>query len=218
MTIASPPQATRPRPRARGRAWKLRVEQSRLADLLPAQGEWTADDYLWLTRNTRRLIELADGWIEELPMPTDTHQRIIGYLYRTFFEMLTPRGSLVRFSGLKVRLAEQRFREPDVLVLLDPHDVRHGEAYWTGADLVVEVISPSNAEHDRVTKRVEYAEAGIAEYWIVDPPSETVTVFVLDADAAGSYREYGRYATGAVLTSPLLPDLMVPVEGVFTAF
>ena len=77
MTIASPPQVTKSRPRVRRRAWKLRVEQGRLADFLPAQGEWTADDYLWLTRDTNHLIEWADGWIEELPMPTVTNTAAI---------------------------------------------------------------------------------------------------------------------------------------------
>ena len=47
---------------------------------MPVQGEWTAEAYLWLTRDVRRLVELADGWIEELPMPTDAHQRILGHL------------------------------------------------------------------------------------------------------------------------------------------
>ena len=216
MTIASPPQATKPRPRVRRRAWKLRLEQGRLADLLPAQGEWTADDYLWLTRDTRRLIELADGWIEELPMPTEQHQRILGFLYRTFFEWLTPKGGIVLFSALRMRLAEQRFREPDLLVLLDAQDPRRGNEFWRGADLVVEVVSPSNAEHDLVTKRSEYAEARIPEYWIVDPPSGTVTVYTLDSDAGGAYREHGRFDRGEVVTSPLLPGLILAVDDVFT--
>lgn len=218
MTIASAgaieaTKTTKAR-RSRRKAWRLRVDQHRLADLLPANGEWTADDYLWLTRDTNHLIEWADGWIEELPMPTELHQRILGYLYRTFYAWLAPRGSIVVFSALKVRLSEHRFREPDLLVLLDPHDPRRSNDYWHGADLVFEILSPSNADHDLVTKVAEYAEAGIPEYWIVDPDAATVTVLTLDGAA---YREHGRFARGETATSPLLPGLAVAVEEVFDA-
>lgn len=200
--------------RPRRKAWRLRVDQSRLAGLLPANGEWTADDYLWLTRDTNRLIEWADGWIEVLPMPTDSHQAILGYLFRTLFEWLSPQGGIIRFRALKVRLDERRFREPDLLVLLDPHDPRRANDDWLGADLVAEILSPSNADHDLVTKRAEYAQAGIPEYWIVDPDGETLTVLTLDG---ASYREHGRFVRGDAATSPLLPGLAVAVDEVFDA-
>lgn len=200
--------------RSRRKTWQLRVDQARLAGLLPANGEWTADDYLWLTRDTNQLVEWADGWIEVLPMPTELHQRILGYLYRTFYSWLASRGSIILFSALKVRLDERRFREPDLLILLDPHDPRRGNEYWRGADLVVEILSPSNADHDLVTKRAEYAAAGIPEYWIVDPDASDVVVFTLDGAA---YREHGRFARGATVTSPLLPGLAVAVDEVFAA-
>jgi len=48
-----------------------------VALLFPAQGEWSEDDYLWLTDHTRCLVEFTDGHIEVLPMPTDAHQRIV---------------------------------------------------------------------------------------------------------------------------------------------
>lgn len=211
MTIVSPPRTASAR-QPRGKAWQLRVEQLRLADLLPAQGDWTADDYLWLTQSTNRLIELADGWIEELPMPTELHQRILGYLYRAFFDWLAQRGSTVLFSTLRLRLAEQRFREPDLLILLDPRDPRRKNDYWQGADLVVEILSPSSIDHDWVTKRAEYAEAHIPEYWIVDSEASCVTVLTLEGDA---YREHGRFGLGDVATSPLLPGLEVAADDVF---
>ena len=214
MTIASPPQATKPRPRVRRRAWKLRVEQGRLADLMPAQGEWTADDYLWLTRDTNRLIEWADGWIEELPMPTVTHQRTSKRLLLLLDAWLEARGGVIYYSPLRLRVSETRFREPDLLAFLDATDTRNSDDYWRGADLVVEIISPSNADHDLVTKVVEYAEAGIPEYWIVDTESPSVTVLTLESDA---YREHGRFTPGEIATSPLLSGLTVAVAELFAA-
>ena len=58
-TIA--PASFRPRPLA-----------SLLCDLLPSQGHWSDDAYLWLTDHTNRLIEFTDGHIQELPIPTST--------------------------------------------------------------------------------------------------------------------------------------------------
>ena len=212
MTIASPPQVTKPRPRARRRAWKLRVEQGRLADLLPAQGEWTADDYLWLSRDTNHLIEWADGWIEELPMPTVTHQRISKRLLLLLDAWLEARGGVIYYSPLRLRVSETRFREPDLLAFLDAADARNADDYWRGADLVVEIISPGNADHDLVTKRLEYAEARIPEYWIVDTQSPSLTVLALESDA---YREHGRFAPGENATSPLLPGSAVAMDVLF---
>jgi len=200
----------KPRQRA-GRRWHPRIDQDRLAQLIPEQGQWAAADYLWLTEHTNRLIELADGWIEELPMPTDTHQRISINLILRLHAFLEPSGGIVLHCPLRMRIAERRFREPDLLVLLDAADPRRGDAFWTGADLVVEIVSPDNADHDRVTKRAEYAQAGVAEYWIVDPDARTLTVLALDGEA---YREHGRFVTGDTTTSPLLPGLEIAVDEV----
>ena len=62
------------------------------------------------------------------------------------------------------------------------------DRFWTGADLVVEVVSPDDPSRDFVQKRGDYAEAGIPEYWIVEPGTETITVLTL---AGGTYVERG---------------------------
>jgi len=210
MTVASPPQIAKPR-RSHRRASSLRVDQRRLADLLPAQGEWTADDYLWLTRGTNHLVELADGWIEVLPMPTEDHQRVALNLVTRLHAWLEPQGGVVYFAPLRLRVAERRFREPDLLALVDAADARRGNDYWQGADLVVEIISPSNADHDRVTKRAEYAEARIPEYWIVDLDASCITVLSLEG---GVYRDAGVFARGTVVASTLMPGLALKVDDV----
>lgn len=186
--------------------------QRQLLELLPPPGAWTAEDYLWLTRDTNQLVELADGRLETLPMPTATHQRVLKRLLLALDAFLLARGGVVLFAPLKLRLAPGRFREPDILVLLQETDPRSGEQFWTGADLVVEILSASNRDHDRVTKRAEYAAAGIAEYWLADPDAQTLTVLTLDG---GAYREHGQFGAGEAATSPLLPELMLDVAGVF---
>ena len=105
-------------------------------------------------------------------------------------------------------------REPDLLVLRDRSDPRYQDRYWLGADLVVEVVSPDRPARDLVEKRVDYAEANVPEYWIVDPRDETITVLTLED---GEYVERGAFQRGQAATSFLLAGLAVDVATVFDA-
>ena len=185
-----------------------------LCDLLPRQGSWSDEAYLWLTDHSGRLIELTDGCIEELPRPTDTHQAVLAFLYRLFHDFLRRRGGIVRFSALRMRIREGKFREPDLLLFRDRSDPRRQDRYWLGADLVAEVVSPDDPDRDLVEKRADYAEAGIPEYWIVDPRDETITVLTLRGDA---YVEHGVFSRGGRAMSPLLDGIAADVAAVFDA-
>ncbi len=182
-------------------------------EVLP-QGCWSDDDYLWLTDRTRRLVEFTDGYLEILPMPSRGHQRILAFLYSTFHAFLAPAGGEVLFAPLRLRIRQGKFREPDLLLVRDARDARSGERFWTGADVVVEVVSPDNPERDLIVKRGDYAEAGIPEYWIVDPATETLTV--LELEDAG-YVEHGVYGRHARAVSPTLPRFEVDIGDVFDA-
>jgi Uma2 family endonuclease len=83
--------------------------------------------------------------------------------------------------------------------------------YWDGADLVMEVVSPTKPEHDRETKRHEYAQGGISEYWIVDVLKQQIQVFVLQEK---SYRLDGEFGPGMQAISAYLPGFSVPVDQV----
>jgi Uma2 family endonuclease len=182
-------------------------------ELLPRQGEWSPEDYLWLTDHTNRLIEFTDGYIEVLPMPTDTHQTTLKYFFLALHTFVQPHG-VVHFAGLRLQVASQRFREPDLLLLRDARDGRRQDRYWRGADLVLEVVSPDKPERDLVTKRGDYAAARIPEYWIVNPLDETITVLRLGGE---TYVEHGVFRRGARATSTLLPGFAVEVAAVFDA-
>lgn len=188
--------------------------QETILDLLPTQGNWSEDGYLWLTDQSNQLLEYSDGYIEVLPTPTDRHQVILRLLAFVFYQYLQPRGGTALFAPLRLRLRNGKYREPDLLALRDARDPRREELYWTGADLVVEIVSADRPDRDLVTKRREYAEAGIPEYWIVNPLNETITVLVLDGS---SYREHGAFARGAQAMSALLPDFAIAVNVVFDA-
>ena len=185
-----------------------------LGELLPRQGCWSDEGYLWLTDHGNRPVELTDGFIEELPMPTDVHQTILSFLHALFRGWILPRGGVAVFSALRMRVREGKFREPDLLLLRDRSDPRRRNRYWLGADLVVEVVSPDDPDRDLVEKRADYAEAGIPEYWIADPRDETLTVFVLRGEA---YVEHGRHVRGEVAASVLLEGFAADVSAVFDA-
>ena len=185
-----------------------------LCDILPPQGAWSDEAYLWLTDHTNRLIEFSDGCVQELPMPTSIHQLVLAFLFRLFDDYLIPRGGVVAFSALRLRIRPGKFREPDLLLLLSRKDPRFQNRFWLGADLVVEVVSPDDPDRDLVEKRAEYAEAGISEYWIADPRDATITVLALREDA---YVEHGSFARGSSATSPLLKGFAADVAAVFDA-
>lgn len=184
-------------------------------ELLPQQGNVSEADYLWLTDHTNRLIEFTDGYIEILPMPTDEHQGILDWLVAAFRDYLLPRGGIMRFAPLRLRLPDGKIREPDLLLLRDARDSRRQNRYWAGADLVLEVVSKDKPERDLVEKRREYEQAGIPEYWIVNPLDRSLTVLALDE--RGRYVERGVFTPGMTATSALFPDFSVEVARVFDA-
>ncbi len=185
-----------------------------LLDARPAQGRWSEFDYLWLTDRCNRLVEFADGCIEELPVPTDTHQSVLLFLFRLFDQWIRAKGGVALVAPLRLRIREGRFREPDLMLLLDAADPRREDRYWLGADLVVEVVSPDDPDRDYREKRADYAELGIPEYWIVDPRAPAVAVLTLDGDR---YVDRGPFRPGAVAVSSVLDGFSVDVSAVFGA-
>lgn len=181
-----------------------------VALLFPAQGAWSEEDFIAL--DTNHMVEFSHGRLEVLPMPSDTHQSIVGILYTVLFAFAQQIGGVVRFAPLRLRLWPGKIREPDVMLLRDANDPRRREAHWDGADLVVEVVSENDPGRDLITKRFEYAQAGIPEYWIVDPRNDTITVLQLAGDV---YQTHGQFGTGAVATSATLSPLHVAVSAVF---
>lgn len=177
-----------------------------LLELIPAQGEWDVAGYLWLSERRPRLVEFVDGFIEVPPMPGDHHQTIVGQLWTLLVAYGKPTGGKALFAPAPLRTITERLREPDLMFLRRSDDPRRGERFWTGADLVAEVVSPDDPNRDVVVKRAEYAASGIPECWIIDPDHETVTVLALDGER---YAEHGIYRPGDVAVAATLPGFTV---------
>jgi Uma2 family endonuclease len=185
-----------------------------MALLYPPQGHWSETEYLAVTTN--RLIEFSDGFLEFLPMPLPFHQLIVRMLFRLLDAFVTTNAlGEAFFAPLRVHLWSGKYREPDI-VFVRRERIRELLKPTEGADLAMEVVSGDADDRlrDLVTKRTEYAQAGIAEYWIVDPEEQRITVLTLDGD---SYREHGVFRPGERATSVLLPGFGVDVMAVFAA-
>jgi Uma2 family endonuclease len=185
------------------------------ARLFHMQGQISEEDYLRLTEHTRQLVELAGGKIEVLTMPTVEHQRILLFLVDLLRAFVTPRklGEVI-IAAYRVRVGNRRFREPDIVFMLQSKLARLGSQFAEGADLVVEVVSEDDPDRDLIVKREEYAQAGIAEYWIVDPRTRTITVLRLEN---GEYATHSDAAETGQVRSALLDGFTADVGAVFAA-
>ncbi|MFO0602712.1 MAG: Uma2 family endonuclease [Polyangiales bacterium] len=186
-----------------------------LATRFPPQGRWGEEEYLAFEAEHPR-IELVDGFLDVLPLGTNRHQAALEALLLLLKAYGRPTRGVARVAGGRLRLRPGVIREPDVMYLRGDRREHIGEQYWTHADLVIEVVSPgaTNEVRDRVTKRREYADAKIPEYWIVDPDAQSIAVLALGADG---YEERAVLARGDTLTAATLPGLSVRVAEVFDA-
>lgn len=199
------------------RAPELRIvdpDDDTILSLVPLQGLWTEEQYLAMTDHSRRMLEFDEGFIEVLPMPIPEHQKILARLYELFVAFVRPRGGITLFSPLRVQIRPRKFREPDLVVLLDANDPRQQQRYWLGVDVAVEVVSADDPERDTTIKRADYAEAGIPEYWIVNPLNATLTVLTLEG---ATYAAHGVFQRGDTATSRLLVGFSVRVDAVLDA-
>lgn len=136
--------------------------------------EWTLD-MLHALPNDGKRYELVDGELLVSPSPSAAHQSVLGVLYHVLWPWGRLHGHEVFLAPLAIPFSLRRELQPDLLVvpqvdgtrIRDPGDLKR-------LVLAIEVLSPSTARYDRVTKRRVYLDEGVAEYWIVDPDGRTV--------------------------------------------
>jgi Uma2 family endonuclease len=122
--------------------------------------------------------------------PLRKHQGISGQLFKQLIIFLTGHPCKVYYAPFDVRLFgrgdnDDTVVQPDITVVCDKSKL--DEKGCNGApDMIIEILSPSTLRHDTVRKFNKYLQAGVREYWIVDPESKTVSVHIL---------ENGQYAT-----------------------
>jgi Uma2 family endonuclease len=170
----------------------------------------TFAEFLNYDDGTDALYELENGELIAMPAESDINRRIAMFLVAYFLKMGISSDRLTMKTEVAVSGMRVSVRVPDLIVLSE-----EGATALEGASrsmvlmemppplLVVEVVSPNQEKRDYRYKRSEYAARGIAEYWIVDPIQQRVTVLEW---VEGFYEEQV-YSADAQIISPLLGRL-----------
>ena len=168
---------------------------------------WTYDEMIAELPETNLPTELWNGEIIMSPAPHPDHQRIVARFYKKLDRFVEERGlGEVLFSPVDVVLTRHRTVQPDVLFVSKlRRDIIQNQV--NGApDLAMEVISEGSWQRDRIQKKALYEQFGLPEYWIVDPDSRSLEVFVL---VSGSYQLHGKGSGGEKVGSKLLPGFEI---------
>ena len=181
----------------------------------------TLTEYLLLPYDGKR-TEFVDGQIINMAEASPLHADIIDFLIVLFKAYIADQelDQIVRTGvGIEIPRTEGKnnVRDPDVVVCDRGQwrAMRHltKAIFWEGNPpaLAVEVASPGDTSRDTVSKRMEYALAGVPEYWIINPVNGYVLVLVLDVKTS-TYQEIGEYRGAETVTSVLFPSIKVSAE------
>jgi Uma2 family endonuclease len=188
------------------------------------EAEYIRDVYTYadyLERDEKPRMEIIDGEFFALAAPDLEHQRIVGELFGQFYILLKDKPCKVFVAPVSVRLnpapdySDKTVLEPDIVVVCDP--AKLDKRGVNGApDLVIEVLSPSTARHDKLVKFHKYREAGVREYWLVDPDAQIVQVCIL-TDGWYKMSVYGEAddIDNAILPVSVLPGCTIDLKDVF---
>ena len=178
--------------------------------------QYSYSDYmLW---QFQERVELIKGFVLKMsPAPNRFHQKVsqnVNFKILTFFDKHPCNVFVAPFDvrlPIKSKKKDSTVVQPDLCIICD--EVKLDDQGCNGApDLIVEIISPNYRKHDLDTKFKLYEEAGVAEYWIIEPIDKFVLVYTL---REGQYIGLKPFTEGEVITSPLFPDLKVAVDDVF---
>lgn len=168
---------------------------------------WTFDEMAAELPESNLPTELWEGELVMSPTPAPSHQRIVINLVLALNEHVRARkAGTVFVSPLDVVLTQHRVVQPDVFYVSHENKGIIQDRIRGVPDLTVEVISPGSWKRDRVEKKALYEQAGVAEYWIVDPDSETIEVFAL---VKGGYELHSRAQHAEVAKSKLLSGFRI---------
>ena len=178
------------------------VERARMT-----RPKMTYEEFLaWADEDT--LAEWVDGEVVMYSPASDRHQDMARFL-TTVLSIYVETYDLGVIRPAPFQMKLERGREPDLLFVAREHLDRLKETYLDGpADLAVEIVSPESAGRDRGEKFYEYEQAGIPEYWLIDPQTERAEFYQLTA--AGQYRLVLPDAEGTYRAA-VLPDLWLRV-------
>jgi Uma2 family endonuclease len=179
---------------------------------------FTYVDYLRFKIEER--LELFRGRIFKMSAPNRSHQSICGHLFNRMYNFLYKQPCKVYIAPFDVRLPVKNKKrddeittvvQPDIMVVCDA--TKLDERGICGApDLVVEILSPGNSKKEVSNKFDLYEEAGVREYWIVNPEMKTVIIYNLVNDKFIGSRFY---TEDDIVKSTVLEGFSMEVKDMF---
>jgi Uma2 family endonuclease len=176
----------------------------------PARPRMTFEEFL---RSPYERAEWVDGEVFELSPENLDHTGITSWLSGLLAVYVEERDLGRVLVGFLMKTGPHLAgRVPDTLFLAREHESRIRQNYIDGpADLAIEVVSPDSTERDRKTKRREYEQGGVREYWIADPLARSATFFTLQD---GRYQSMPTETDGTV-RSRVIPGIFVRPEWLY---
>jgi Uma2 family endonuclease len=156
-------------------------------------------------------LELIKGVLYMTPPPDHPHNRVAANLIEILIGEIKRchcRGK-VYIPRAALWIDDNTYLEPDLMYLSEELEAEMTPDHWTRADIVVEVISPSNANYDRSTKSDTYQAMGVREMWLIDPEKKQVEMRSFETGKDFVYEAAG------TLHSEVLPEIQISVSALF---
>ena len=173
---------------------------------------YTYDDYLKTPDDKR--YELIEGELYMTPSPVTNHQRISRRI-EFLLEKFVTENELgeIFYAPYDVYFDDENVVQPDILFISKDRLNIIGDKNLQGApDLVIEILSESNAYRDLIQKKKLYARFGVKEYWIVVPGEKTIDIHILKDKTYQLYKTLGEYDT---LESQILKGFKMELKAIF---
>lgn len=166
-----------------------------------SQKQYTSKDY-WNLPDGQR-AELINGQIYDMAPPNRLHQELVAQFTKIIGNHIDLyHGSCKVYPApfaVNLDADDKNWVEPDISVICNPDKLT--DRGCSGApDLIIEILSPSSRKMDYITKNALYSDAGVKEYWIVDPQKETTMVYSFEEDAAPTIYPFDTPAPFGLLT------------------
>jgi len=193
------------------------VSQEKIMGALPKEEPYyTYADYKEWELDEGERFELIEGEAYAMSAPNTRHQAILGELFYQIYNFLRGKPCKAFSSPFDVRLfykadeSDDTVVQPDISVICDRKKL--GTEGCRGApDLVIEILSPSNTAIEMGQKLKLYREAGVREYWIVDPENNEITVYCFQ----NKKTDIKTYKSTDTVAVTIFPGLNIPLEQVF---
>lgn len=176
--------------------------------LSPKKHTYTSEDYWNLPAGDR--AELIDGQLYAMAPPNRLHQKLVMELSATLRQyIIAKEGNCEVYPApfaVNLNADDETYVEPDISVICDKNKLT--DRGCKGApDLVIEIVSPSSRKMDYSIKNTLYSEAGVREYWIVDPEKSRTTIYHYEEDVAPVI-----YAFNQAIAVGIYNDLTITID------